>query len=215
MRRPAPRVPFKPRGLTLRSTGAAQAEAAFSLWFEGIRAQARANLESGDVVRIAWTNRFKIPRYPSFAAYTPEEALLEIWEQHYFENPDSLELKGIVKRKNPQTGATYYVTGDPVIDALEEAFGRNEVPDLSVLTPASRGQDIFRAPVFQHSEGSLAGHTVSAEMGLQGVQETPDGAKMTAGGAKVHHTDFSSDAWLKAHLDEDLAAKALGEGKDG
>lgn len=189
-----------------------RAEAGFNHWTESIKRQARSNLDSSEAVRIAWVNRFKIPRYPSFDNYTPEEALLELWEQYFFEHPDSLEMKGILKRKNAQTGYAYYVTGDPVLDAIEAAFGRGENPDLSVLNTKKGGRDVFREPVFVHTEkgsGFEPGMPVVPQQGLKGVQTAPDGAKITAGGAQVHHTDFSSDELVKAMLAEDTAFKAL------
>jgi hypothetical protein len=196
----------------LGDSAAADAERAFNLWLEGLKRQAKANLSSAESVRIAWQARFKQPRYSSFGDYTPEEVMLELWEQFYFENPESVELHGLYKRRNAKTGYSYYVTGDPVLDQLEEAFGRGERPDLSVLDGPGGGRDIFREPVFMHTEkgpGFKPGVPVAPQQGLQGVQETQEGAKITAGGAKVSHTDFSSDAWLKAGLEDDLALKAL------
>lgn len=211
--RPAPRVPFRNlRALTIRSTGSVEAEEAYARWLDGIKKLARDNLASAESVRIAWTSRFKVPRYPSFADYTPEEALLELWEQYYFENPDNIEMKGITKRRNATTGYSYYVTGDPLLDQLEEAFGRGERPDMSVLDGPGGGKDIFREPVFVHTEkgpGFSSGQPAVPQIGLQGVQDAPGGAKITASGAKVHHTDFSSDDWLKSKLEDDVALKAL------
>lgn len=181
---------------------------------EAIKKLARDNLETEELVRIAWTNRFKVPRYPSFDHYTPEEALLELWEQHFYENPNAVDFAGIHKRKNRATGISYYVTGDPVLDELEAAFGRGERPDMSVLNGKGGGRDVFRAPVFTHSQrgpGFEAGQAVAPHSGLQGVQEGPDGAKITAGGAKVTHTDFTSDDWLKASLEEDSGLKAFAD----
>lgn len=210
----AAKLPFKssPRIIGSARDRQVDVDALFVRWQEGIKEQARTNIATSESVRIAWTSRFKVPRYPRFADYTPEEALLELWEQFYFENPDNIEMQGISKRRNPQTGYTYYVTGDPLLDELEEAFGRGENPDMSVLDDGGRGADIFREPVFMHSEkgpGFKPGQPVAPQQGLSGVQEMADGAKITAGGAKVTHTDFSSDDWLKAKLDEDGSLKAL------
>lgn len=209
----AAKQPFSLNPKSIAPDGAQEAEAAFGRWLEGIKSQARENLKTGESIRVAWVNRFKVPRYQSPDAYTPEEILLELWEQFYFENPENIEMKGIQKRRNAKTGFSYYVTGDPLLDAMEEAFGRGEKPDMSILDGNGGGRDVFREPVFVHSEqvvgGVRAGTPVAPQMGLQGVQEMPDGAKITAGGAKVHHTDFSSDDWLKHKLDDDEALKAL------
>lgn len=215
------KLPFELKGRTIRSNGQAKAEAVFNSWLDGLKAQARENLKSSESIRIAWTARFKIPRHPSYDDYTPEEVLLELWEQFYFENPESVELQGIHRRRNAQTGYVYYATGDPLLDELEEAFGRGERPDLSTLNGPGGGRDVFREPVFVHSErgpGFKAGQPIAPQSGLQGVQESADGAKITAGGAKVHHTDFTSDDWLKAKLEDDVALKAFAEqfgGKGG
>lgn len=206
-------LPFKVAPVVFRPAAeVATADRAFNGWLEGIKRQARDNLESGESTRIAWSVRFKTPRYPSVDDYTLEELLLELWEQFYFETPDSVELKGITKRRNPQTGYTYYVTGDPLLDQFEEAFGRGERPDMSILDGPGGGPDVFREPVFVHDKagpGFAPGQAFAPEQGLQGVRETADGAKITAGGAKVTHTDFSNDDWIKAKLGDDDVLKAL------
>lgn len=208
----AAKLPFKAAPKVLGQRPAAQDDI-FTLWLEGLKRQAKENLASGESVRIAWQARFKIPRYPSFDLYTPEEALLELWEQHYYEHPDSVELSGVYKRRNAQTGYAYYATGDSLLDKIEEAFGRGETPDLSVFD-GKGGRDIFREAVFVHDKkgpGFKTGQAVAPESGLQGVQERADGAKITAGGAVVSHTDFSSDEWLKKALEDDTALKAFAD----
>lgn len=209
------KLPFEVTGRVIgEGAAAAESQAVFTRWLEGLKKEARNNLESGESIRIAWTNRYKIPRYPRYDQYTPEEVLVELWEQYYFEHPDSVEMHGIIKRRNAQTGYSYYRTGDPLLDQFEEAFGRGECPDMSVLNNGGGGVDIFREPVFVHTErgpGFKPGQPVAPQQGLEGVQETKDGAKLTAGGAKVHHTDFSSDDWLKAKLDDDVALRALAD----
>lgn len=201
-----PRLPFKvePRSLGVQATDA-------SAWIEDIKRAARANLNSPESLRIAWQNRFRVPSHPRFEDYTPEEAALEMWEQHFYENPDAVEMQGVYKRRDPRTGYVYYVTGDPLIDAYEAAFARGEIPDMSELSKVRPGRDIFREPVFVHKQagkGFKAGDVIVPRVGPQGMQTTPSGETM-AGGAKVTHTDFTSDAWLKKALESDTALKAL------
>ncbi|MGZ3772941.1 MAG: hypothetical protein ACXVCN_04490, partial [Bdellovibrio sp.] len=112
-------------------------------WLEGIKAQARRNVKYGlESIRVAWTHEFKKPKYDRFEDYTPEEAVLELWEQHYYKNPNSLEMQGLQKLTSARTGQKYYKTGDATLDAMEEAFARGETPDLSKLD-VDDGEDIF------------------------------------------------------------------------
>ena len=185
-------------------------------WVSELKKQARDNLGlNTEYMRISWSNRYKIPRHTVFGDYTPEELVLESWEQYYFETPNSLDLKGIHQKVNAKTGLKYYQTGDPVIDAFEEAFSRGETPDMSSLNQYKGGQDIFRSPVFHHTQktpyGANPGDTVTPRKGLQGVQETASGDKITVAGAKVEHDDYSSDAWVKQALEDDPALRALSE----
>lgn len=178
------------------------------LWLEQIKRQARENLNiETEYLRISWVNRYKIPMHKDFGDYTPEEMLLEAWEQFYYEHPDHLEMKNIFKRKNPKTGYAYYKTGDPVLDELEEAFGRGETPDLSIIDVAP-GPDIFRSAVFQSNDGRV----IRPRTGLQGVQENEKGEKITVAGAKVEHENFqSSDDWVKEMLKGDPTLQMLAE----
>lgn len=197
--------PRKPFPVRVRSFGEVRADQ--TAWMEGLKERARENLRSADALRIAWQHRFGVPAHPRFEDYTPEEIVLEMWEQHYFENPDSIELRGVSRRRDPKTGFVYYVTGDPLIDSYERAFARGEVPDMGELSAVKPGRDIFRAPVFVGRDGS----PVAAQTGLQGVREGAGGETIAAG-AKVSHTDFRSDEWLGKALAEDTALKALAEG---
>jgi len=192
-------------------------EARTLAWVDSLKKQARDNLNKDfEYLRISWTSKFKIPRYQSFNDYTPEEIILETWEQFYFEHPDSLELKGINKKKNTKTGYTYYSTGDALLDQFEEAFGRGETPDLSALNNSETGKDIFREPVFTHTEHVVGGDArpgdvVIPRKGFEGVQENEKGEKITVAGAKIQHEDYSSEEWLKKALQEDPGLKAIAD----
>lgn len=189
-----------------------QADEESDLWLEEIKRQAKDNVQNGyESVRVAWSARWKKPRYERFEQYTPEEALLELWEQFYYENPKNVELAGIYKRTNAQTGYAYYKTGDPMLDALEEAFGRGECPDLSVLN-CPEGKDIWRERIFEHDKKNICtpeGAVVPARVGFQGVRKTKDGEKINeVTGAKIKGTDFTNDEWLK-DFEEDEFLKQL------
>lgn len=171
-------------------------------WLNDIKAQARANVSHGyESVRIAWTAQFNRPKYDRFEDYTPEEALLEVWEQYYFKNPDSLEMQGLSKRVHAQTRQKFYVTGDPVIDAIEEAFAKGEMPDLSVLQTQD-GENIFKSNVFGKS-GKL-----NAAVGEQAESKSE---KMEQASSKVSVDNFKSNNWISDALDDDPEMKAMFE----
>jgi hypothetical protein len=200
----SPRLPF----------GHAEADNESELYLEDIKRQARENVQHGyESIRVAWSYRWKKPKYDRFELYTPEEAILELWEQYYYENPKNVELAGLYKRHNPATGYAYYKTGDPELDKLEEEFGKGNCPDLSVLE-CPEGVDIWRQPVFVHDQHNIAqpeGAVVSARTGFAGVQKTAQGEKInTANGAKIDGTDFTNDEWLK-EFEEDEFLKRLAD----
>jgi len=206
-----PRVPLPPECARLPFSKPDTSEEDGAAWLESIKRQARENVQGGySSVRVAWQHRWKKPRYDRFDDYTPEEAALELWEQFYFENPKSVELAGIFKRKNPKTGLTYYRTGDPELDQLEEAFGRGEFPDMDVLA-CPDGADIWRRPVFVHDKKNIAapeGSTVAPVVGFQGVKENEKGEKINpVTGGKIHGTDFTSDDWLKNFEEDEFLKK--------
>lgn len=179
-------------------------------WLEGIKAEARDNLDNfWERARIEWTARFKKPRYDSFHQYSREELLCELWEQYYLENPESLEMKGINKRKDPQTGYTYYETGDPVIDELERSFAAGIVPDMNAAFAHTEGEakPIWEEPVFETMEGEK----VAASGRFDHLKSAPDGKLRTAAGTSAHTTDFTSDDWLTDALNEDPVLKAMKE----
>ena len=182
-----------------------------------LKDKARKNLESNEQLRVAWSARFKRPMFDHFDEYTPELAMLEAWEQFYYENPDHLEMKGIHKMKNAKTGYTYYKTGDSTIDRLEEAFSRGETPDLEAeFGDIKGGSDIFRENIFVHQhesaeQGFEAGQKVAPRTGYQGVKEDASGAKLTVAGTKIQHDDYKSDQWLKEALEEDPVLKMMAE----
>lgn len=179
-------------------------------WVEEIKERARQNLADGlEHMRIAWQNRFRVPRYPDFADYPLDEAILEAWEQFYYEHPDSLELKGIVKRKNPRTGYAYYSTGDKLLDRLEEAFGRGETPDLEkVFAHIQDGPDIFRKEVFVDG----GGESFAPRRGASPVVQTEaKGETMGRESPKIQEDDFTSDRWVEDALRDDPVLKGLAE----
>lgn len=184
-------------------------------WVDGIKAMARENVnDGGEYLRIAWQNRFNRPRYEHFDKYLPEEMILELWEQYYFEHPDDVSLKGVVKKTNAETGYAYYETGDPFIDELERQFGEGGCPDLNAAFEGKihgKAPSIFRAPVFYDEEMQpyvpFPSHKVTT---------TQKGDKIDqATGDKVEVTDFKNENW-NAEDDPILAAfaKKLGV-KDG
>jgi len=209
-------IPFKssPKEIfTAQEADRDDSQSVFSNWIDGIKQKARQNLDDGwERARIEYTARFKIPRYNSFDLYTPEEALLELWEQHYWENPDSLDLKGIIKKADEKTGYFYYQTGDPLIDELEEAFGRGEVPDMEkAFAHIKDGPDIFEMETFQTQKGQA----IAARTRFEGMQTNEKGETITAAGTKVKHCDYSSEEWMKNALDEDPVLKKMAEKMGG
>ena len=176
-------------------------------WLEDIKKQARDNLDRDvERLRISWTNRYNRPRHDRYEDYTMEEILLETWEQHYFENPNSLELKGISKKVNPRTKYSYYVTGDPVIDGLEQEFAEGRTPDLEkAFGHIKNGPDIFRSPIFQGRGGQPVVPIQRPEV----VKKNEKGEKITEAGTRVEHDDFRSDQWVRDALDDDPVLKAM------
>jgi hypothetical protein len=157
-------------------------------------------------MRISWQHRFKIPRHQRFEDYTPEEMMVEAWEQYLLENPDSLEANGIDKCVNSATGYKYYKTGDPIIDMLEAAYSRGEDPDLNeAFGDVPDGVDIFRSDQWEDLDGKK---TVPI-MEPPKVTWNENGEKISEAGHKVDVADFSSDDWLKQGLDEDPILKSL------
>jgi len=163
------------------------------------RAKDNLNLEN-EYLRISRSNKFKIPLKPDFNEYTPEQKLLEAWEQFYYENPDHLEMKGISKKKNAETGLTYYETGDPVIDEMEKAFSRGEFPNMSSLLPAKEAPSAGSMPIFETIDGKKVSAPIHAEVRANSNVD-----------AKIDHEDFTSDAWVKGALEDDPVLKKLSE----
>jgi hypothetical protein len=178
-------------------------------WIDALKKQARDNINSEyESLRISWTNRYKRPKYDHFDEYTLEEVVLENWEQFYFENPDHLELKGISKKINERTKNTYYVTGDPVIDALEREFSEGRVPDLqAAFGHIKNGQDIFRSPVFKGRGGQEIVPVQRPEV----VKKNEKGEKITEAGTRVEHDNYNSDEWLKEALAGDDVLRRMAE----
>lgn len=133
--------------------------------------------------------------------------LLETWEQHLFENPDSMESRGINKCVNNVTGYKYYKTGDEIIDKLEEAFARGEDPDLNAaFAHIGEGVSIFRSDLWSDPNGGVVIPDMTAP---KVVTWSDKGEKMSEAGNKVEIADFSSDDWLKQGLEDDPILKGL------
>lgn len=182
-------------------------QAILQQWLDDLKAQARANLKNDyEFLRINWQNRFNRPKYDSFDEYTTEEMLLETWEQWYFENPSSLDLKGISKKVNARTGYKYYETGDPVLDELERQFSEGKLPDLeAALGHIKNGENIFNSPVFKGQGGQpVIPKTKAPEV----VHKNQKGEKISEAGSKIQHDNFDSDEWLNEALQEDPVMKA-------
>jgi len=115
------------------------------VYADQLKKQARDNVQHPEErLRIAWQHRWKRPLYESYLDYTPEELIVELHEQYFYENPDALENQGLFKKRNPKTNLVYYETGDPTLDALEKEFGEGKVPDLQrVFGDIKDGKDIF------------------------------------------------------------------------
>lgn len=149
----------------------------FEAWIFNIKKQARENLNNpGQSLRINWQARWKKPMHESFDDYTAEEAVLEAWEQYYLETPDNLELKGLLKKTNIETGFAYFETGDKLIDDLEIEFSKGLTPNLSeafIGIAEGPGQSIFQA--FEPTK-----HV---------IKSNPDTKRL--------HTDFKSDSWIE------------------
>lgn len=176
-----------------------EVEARLQAWLDSIKQQARDNIKNDfEYIRIAWHNRWGIPKHPHFNDYTQEEAILESWEQFYFDNPDSLEMKGIIKKQDPNTGYKYYQTGDPVIDELEKVFASGGIPDLEkAFGHIKNGESIWKHPVFQ------GGKHVPSEPTPKVVKKNEKGEKITEAGTKLEHDNFKSDDWVKEALQND------------
>lgn len=145
--------------------------------------------------------------HDSWDKYTPEEVLLETWEQYFLENPDSLAAAGINKCVDATTGFKYYKTGDPLIDRLEEAFGRGELPDLDeAFGNVKGGTDIFRSEIWQDNEGNAIVPNMEAP---KVVTWSDKGEKINEAGNKVEIADFTSDDWLEQGLEDDPFLKGL------
>lgn len=204
------RLPFKTLHEEQAERREKRADAKFTArqeaWIAAIKHQARENLKGGEHLRISWVKRYRRPRYDHFDEYTIEEMLLETWEQYYLDNPNHLELKGIHKRINEKTKYSYYVTGDPLIDALEKQFAEGKVPDLqAAFGHIKNGQDIFRSPVFKGRGGQEIVPVQRPEV----VKKNEKGEKITEAGARIEHDNYNSDEWVKEALDDDPVLKAM------
>lgn len=207
------RLPFKPLHEERREQEESRVDHASNArqeaWLDGIKQQARFNVgtELG-ALRIAWVHRYSIPKHQNIDDYTLEELLLEAWEQHYHENPRSIELQGIVKRINQQTKYAYYVTGDPVIDALEKEFSEGKTPDLqAAFGHIKDGQDIFRSPLFK----GRAGEVITPRTVPEVMKKNEKGEKVNSAGAAVEHDNYQTDQWVKDALEDDPVLKAMAE----
>jgi hypothetical protein len=178
-------------------------------WFDDIKQQARDNLNNfWERARIEWSARFNLPKYDKFEKYSREELLCELWEHFYLENPEHLDLKGMFKKVDEDTGYTYYVTGDPLIDELERSFGKGVVPDLNeAFKDDSKAKLIWEEPVFEDEEGNK----LSASGRLDNAPENKSGKFITRAGTQAHKTDFTSDDWLDEALKEDPVIKSMKE----
>lgn len=163
-------------------------------WLLSLKKLAAQNIDDPrESLRIAWQHRWKRPLYESFEDYSLEEAIVELWEQHFYENPKAIETKGVFKKRNPKTGYAYYETGDPLIDELERLFSEGIVPDLDkAFGHIGKGEDIFRAKVFVGEDGQ----PVAARRGLEGTVKTETGEHRTISGATVHHDDYTKEDWM-------------------
>jgi len=187
-----------------------KSEYSFDDWIEGVKLQARKNLEDfWERSRIEWCSRFKIPKYDKFEKYSREELLCELYEQFYLDNPDNLELKGVHKKVDAETGLSYYVTGDAVIDEMERTFAKGVVPDMDDVfgRRMEEAKRIWDEPIFETEEGTK----ISASILQDGAPKDGSGKFVTQAGTSAHKTDFSSDDWLEDALKDDPVIKAMKE----
>ncbi len=87
--------------------------------------------EARHILRRWWVGKYRLPpTSDAFLRYTPEELLIEFFE-------DALEKEGTVRAlTNEETGATYYETGDPLIDKWEREIAAGRDPNLDEGLPA-------------------------------------------------------------------------------
>lgn len=79
-----------------------------------------------------WTRKYQAPPTdPRYLAYTPEDLLLEFFEDYYADHPE----RRVERRTHEATGAQYAVTGDPLIDKWEREIAEGREPDLDEGVP--------------------------------------------------------------------------------
>jgi hypothetical protein len=207
------KLPFKPlhveRKENQEEEAQKKAQAEFEpiqeAWSSAIKQIARKNIQNGfEYQRIEWINRFKKPKYEDFGEYTREEATLESWEQHLYENPRDLENQGISQKKNPKTGYKYYTTGDALIDDLEKQFSEGKVPDLDkAFGHIKNGADFFR---------TYYGGKISTDVAFKQVKKDASGEKISEAGTRVEVDNYKkSDEWLSEALSDDPVLKKMAE----
>jgi hypothetical protein len=206
---PKPDWPFR-KPAEIKATDTRSLEEKQEAWVDSIKFLARQNLENDkQAMRIAWQNRFKKSTHEKFEDYTPEELLLESWEQFFYENPDHRETHGLSKLKSKKTGKTYFKSGSKQIDDLEAAFARGEAPDLNAVDwGIKESQDIFRAPVF-YKEGEEA--PVTPLQGPETFVKNAAGQYSDGMGNEVEYSDFKNDDWLLEAMGKDDTLSRLQE----
>lgn len=96
------------------------------IWVLSVKKKAISNYNNEvERMRIAWVNKFKIPKYRHHDEYTLEEMLLESWEQFYFENPNHLENQRDLQKEGLKKLGTLITKRAMFIDALEKELYRS------------------------------------------------------------------------------------------
>ena len=86
------------------------------------------------------------PTSDEFLRCTPEEMLIEFFEDWYLDHPDRQARTEVHER----TDVEYHVTGDPLVDRWEREIAEGKEPDLDEAVPeGEREQSSVEPPDFE------------------------------------------------------------------
>jgi len=114
------------------------------------------------LLRRWWARKYRLPpTSDEYLRYTPEELLVEFFEDYFESQPDQQLRRGVDER----SGQTYFVTGDPDIDQWEREVAAGHEPDYDApLSPAQRAAETVGLARIRQAE----------DEGFEGIEERFD-----------------------------------------
>ena len=116
-----------------------------------------------------WTEKYKLPwkTSPLFLNHTREDLLIEFFEDLHEKSPEAIEK---LKLEDSKVKNVQFITGDPVIDAIEESIAKEDkIPEnidelLLGEENARRFQEWAEKLQVMESSPSSGGFSLSEEM---------------------------------------------------